>query len=783
MFWPGGIHTIAHPCASHDARIARRDRIAVELRVDPSAPRGYRDRYLWHDRYRRIRALWAARALFPWSKRLSHLSEAQILRFLVQLALLLLVSRTLGELAKRAGQAPVIGELLAGVIVGPSILGALAPGLFAALFGGDAISGHLLEAFAWTGAILLLLYIGLETDLDILRGQGRAAACVSACGMAIPFGAGVLLGLMLPAQYLAVPGQRLVFALFMGVAIAISAVPVIAKILIDLGLMRRELGMLILAAGLIDDTTGWLLLSLVAGLAGGRALSGASFGLLLAEAAAFIAFCWFAGVRLVAWLMRWVDDRGAAEHGKFSAMVLVAFGCAVVTQAIGLHAVFGAFVAGLMLSRAPRVRARDRAEIEAVTMGLMAPIFFAYSGLQANLSALESPYVPLIVLAVAYTAKIAGALLGCKLGGLEFRESLAVAFGMNVRGGMGIILALLGLRLGVLTPAMYTVIVAVAVITSVTTPPLLNWALRGVSRRPGDSERAERDRILSRLPLRTAGAKLLVLSGGGPHAELAAHLAATLGKSSDASITVFHATAGNSNGRTAAAAFAAQFARLKRIATTAGAANIYQRTGGGDSIIEAILQESERGYDAIFAGASQLHGHTVLGGEVLRGLLSAVRAPVVIASNANTAMPMRKLLVPVSGASFARLGAAVGMLYAHAAGAEATALYVRQRSRLDWRALVGDAASTGEGAEAVAEIRELAEHLELNVTTRIETGINAESVILRTLKEGQFDLLMMGALFRSAEERLYFGGRVDRILRRAGCAVAVVVTPAQTPRR
>ena len=713
---------------------------------------------------------------------MSHLSEAQILRFLVQLTLLLLVSRTLGDLMKRLGQAPVIGELLAGVIVGPSVLGNLAPGLFAACFGGDPISRHLLEAFAWTGAILLLLYIGLETDLDILRGQGRTAACVSVCGMVIPFGAGMILGLALPAQYLAAPDQRLIFALFMGVAIAISAVPVIAKILIELGLMRRELGMLILAAGLIDDTTGWLLLSLVAGLASGRALSPASIGLLLAEAAGFIAFCYFAGVRLVTWLMRWVDDRGAAEHGKFSAMVLVAFGCAIVTQAIGLHAVFGAFVAGLMLSRAPRVRARDRAEIEAVTMGLMAPVFFAYSGLQANLSALRSPYVPLIVLGVACTAKIAGALLGGKLGGLEFREGLAVAFGMNARGGMEIILALLGLSLGVLTPAMYTVIVAVAVVTSVMTPPLLTWALSGVSRRPGDAERAERDRILARLPLRTAGAKLLVLSGGGPHAELAAHLAATLGKSADASITVFHAAAGDSNGAGATAVFDAQFARLKQIATAAGAANVYQRTGSGESIIEAILQESERGYDAIFAGASQLHGHAVLGGEVLRGLLGAVRAPVVIASNAGAAMPMRKLLVPVSGASFARLGAAVGMLYAHAAGAETTALYVRQRSILDWRTLTAGAATDGEGEEAVGEISELAEQLELKIATRIETGVNAESVILRTIKEGGFDLLMIGALFRSAEERLYFGGRVDQILRRAGCAVAVVVAPEQSPR-
>ncbi len=154
---------------------------------------------------------------------------------------------------------------------------------------------------------------------------------------------------------------------------------------------------------------------------------------------------------------------------------------------------------------------------------------------------------------------------------------------------------------------------------------------------------------------------------------------------------------------------------------------------------------------------------------------------MVIASNSGAAMPMRKLLVPVSGAPFARLGAAVGMLYAHAAGAAATALYVRQRSLLDLRTLVGNAGE-GEGEEAVGEIRRLAEQMELRIDTRIETGLSAENVILRTLKEGEFDLLMMGALFRSAEERLYFGSRVEQILRGAGCSVAVVVAPEQRPR-
>ena len=188
------------------------------------------------------------------------LSEFQILHFLVQVGVLLLASRVLADLMKRWGQAAVIGELLAGVVLGPSILGHLAPAVYGWLFPNDPLISHLLEALAWIGVIALLLYIGLETDLSILRGMGRTAAVVSVFGMVVPFACGLALGWLLPAHYLAAPGQRVIFALFMAVAVAISAVPVIAKILLDLGLLRRDLGMLILAAGIIDDTTGWLLL-------------------------------------------------------------------------------------------------------------------------------------------------------------------------------------------------------------------------------------------------------------------------------------------------------------------------------------------------------------------------------------------------------------------------------------------------------------------------------------------------------------------------------------------
>jgi Kef-type K+ transport system membrane component KefB len=313
-----------------------------------------------------------------------HLSETQVLRFLIQFTLLFVIARTLADGMKRLGQATVIGELLAGIVLGPTILGHFAPGLHALIFPPDAVGDRLLEGLAWLGVIMLLLYTGLETDLAILRGVGRTAVAVSALGVIVPSLAGFALGWRLPAEYLTTPNDRLIFSLFMAVAMSISAVPVIAKILIDLDLMRRDLGLLILGAGIIDDTVGWLMLSIVAGLAAHGVLDLRTFASILVAVVAFIGFCYYAGGNLVVRVMRWVDDRALAEHAGISAMVAIAMVCAIVTQAIGIHAVFGAFIAGVMLGRSARLRRSDRSELEAVTIGVFAPVFFAYSALACS---------------------------------------------------------------------------------------------------------------------------------------------------------------------------------------------------------------------------------------------------------------------------------------------------------------------------------------------------------------------------------------------------------------
>src|SRR5215470_13421603 len=202
---------------------------------------------------------------------LKPLGGHEVLLVLLQLAAILLVARIGSELVKRMGLPAVVGELAAGLILGPTVLGHFFPGAFARLFPPSAEQFHLLEIISWLGMVLLLMLTGIETDVRLLKNLGRTAGVASVFGMAVPFIFGFGLGVFMPGAYVADPNHKILFALFLATAMSISAMPVIAKILMDLDLTKRNIGVVILSAGVVDDTTGWLLLSVIAGAAQGGA--------------------------------------------------------------------------------------------------------------------------------------------------------------------------------------------------------------------------------------------------------------------------------------------------------------------------------------------------------------------------------------------------------------------------------------------------------------------------------------------------------------------------------
>jgi Kef-type K+ transport system membrane component KefB len=401
-----------------------------------------------------------------------------LLILLLQLGLLLVVALLLGKAAARLSFPAIAGELLTGVLLGPSLLRHLAPGFSGWLFPHDAEQFHMLDAVGQVGVILLVGLSGFQMDFQLVRRWRGTAIRISVLGLVIPFVLGVGVGYLVPGSLLAGHSGRYVFALFVGIALCVSAIPVIAKTLLDLRLLHRNVGQLTLISGTLDDVVGWIGLSVVSAMAttGLRAFELTKVIVLLV---AFLVAAAIVGRPLVKAAIR-TTMKSDEVGGTVSVAVIVMILCAAITQAIGLEAVLGALVAGVLLRTAGRDVPVRLAALNSVVMSVLAPVFFAIAGLRMDLTVLAKPAV-LGVAALALTAaivgKFTGAFAGSVLSGLNRWEGLAIGAGMNARGVVQVIVAMVGLRVGVLNTSTYTVIVLIAIVTSLMGPPVLRFAV------------------------------------------------------------------------------------------------------------------------------------------------------------------------------------------------------------------------------------------------------------------------------------------------------------------
>lgn len=420
------------------------------------------------------------------------LASHQVVVLLSEVGLLLLLAYLLGRLAMRVKMPAIVGELCAGVLVGPSVLAHLSPSASAWLLPHDPAQIHLLDAVAQIGLLLLVGITGIQVDLSLIRRRAGTAAITGISGLVIPLAAGFGLALLLPASLVGGHSSRHTFALFIGVAIGVSALPVIAKTLTDLRLLHRDIGQLILCAVTVDDTLGWVLLAVVSALAAGH-LAATGVGRLLGELALVILVAVLSRP-LVRAALRTANAR--PDPGPLlTTLVILIILASVGTQALGLEAVFGAFIGGIVISSCGVVEPVRLAPLRVTVLSVLAPLYFATAGLRMNLTALGRPSVllaGLAVLVVAIVTKFAGAYAGARLSRLGHWPSLALGAGMNSRGVVEVIVAMVGLQLGLLTPAMYTIIVLVAIVTSLMAPPMLRWA---TSRIDASAEETVRERI------------------------------------------------------------------------------------------------------------------------------------------------------------------------------------------------------------------------------------------------------------------------------------------------
>jgi len=403
----------------------------------------------------------------------------------LSLGVLLGVARLLGELAQRLRQPAVLGELLAGVLLGPTVLGTAAPELGEFLFAQRGPNAIALNAITTLAVVLFLLVAGMEVNLSILWRQGRVAPRVSVTGIVIPFLLGFAAAWLAPGALGRHAGaDPLVFALFFATALSISALPVIAKTLMDLGLYRSELGMVVVSAAIFDDLSGWIVFAIILGLmdsASGHA-NNIPFTIVLTLA--------FAGTMLT--LGRWLIHKALPfvqaytrwPGGELSFALTLGLLGAAFTEWIGIHAIFGSFLVGVAVGDSSHLRERTRTIIDQFVSFIFAPVFFASIGLKVNfLTYFDAPLV-LTVLVIACVCKVAGGTWGALWGGMSRRDAWAVGFAMNARGAMEIILGLLALEAGIIRQPLFVALVIMAIVTSMMSGPVIRLILQHGKKRP-----------------------------------------------------------------------------------------------------------------------------------------------------------------------------------------------------------------------------------------------------------------------------------------------------------
>lgn len=411
----------------------------------------------------------------------SPLSGHALLILLLQVGLLLGSALVLGRVAVRLRMPAIVGELMAGVLLGPSMLTHVAPEFGGWLLPQRSAQMNLLDAVGQLGVLLLVAVTGMHLDLELIRKRGATAAKISGAGLLVPLALGIGAGFLLPDMLHSSESPPLVFALFLGVAMCVSAIPVIAKTLIDMKLIHRDVGQLILMAGTIDDAFGWLMLAVVSALAThGLHASNVAYSIVTLVGVLLIAAT--VGRRLVQTAMRLASRSSEKSVPVTMAVVLVVLSSAA-THAMRLEAVLGAFLCGILLGTCRSSGYDWAAPLRTVVLSVLAPLFFATAGLRVDLTALGQAEVAvsaIAVVALAIAGKFIGAGIGAAMSGLSKWEALALGAGMNSRGVVEIVIASVGVTVGILNRDMYTIIVLVAVVTSVMAPPILRLAMKKV---------------------------------------------------------------------------------------------------------------------------------------------------------------------------------------------------------------------------------------------------------------------------------------------------------------
>lgn len=407
-----------------------------------------------------------------------HLTPHDVMTMFLALAVLLGCAKLAAELMQKIRQPSILGEIGVGILLGPTVLGHFRPQLYATLFPTTGPMPVVLDTVTTLGVVFFLLTAGLEIDLRSIFRQGKSALLVSIFGVAFPFIVGFAAAGTFPTYMGAEVGaDTLIFALFVGTALSISALPVIARILMDLNLLRTEMGTVIISSAMFDDLVGWILFSFVLGMLHPRA------GQSVADATKHTIILVLLFVGLMLTVGRWLIDKllpilqahTSWPGGVLGFIFTLTLAGAAFTEYAGIHAVFGAFIIGIAVGESGHLRRRTSQHIHEIVTNVFAPFFFASIGLRTDFASNFHLGLTATVIGVACVGKLLGAGWGARLGGMDRNSALAVGLAMNARGAMEMILGILALQAGLIKEHMFVALVIMALFTSLLSAPAIHF--------------------------------------------------------------------------------------------------------------------------------------------------------------------------------------------------------------------------------------------------------------------------------------------------------------------
>ena len=394
---------------------------------------------------------------------------------ILQIGTILIVARLVGWLFGKLHQPRVVGEMLAGILLGPSLLGWLAPNLSSVLFPPDSL-GHL-NSLSQVGLLIFMFLVGLELDLGHLRELGRAAVMTSQVSIIVPFILGSTFAVYLYPR-LSDPSVSFTgFALFMGAAMSVTAFPVLARILTERNMLRTRVGSVAIACAAVDDVTAWCILAAIVVIVRASTLE-LPVWLTVSGLAVFVLLMGLVVRPALRRLEMVYEKRGNLTQDLIAIILLVVLASGLMTESLGVHALFGAFLAGVVMPRHSELSRELSQKFEALIVVLLLPIYFALTGLRSSIFLITGAnmwFYCAVIIVLAVVGKLGGSMLSARLNGMTWRESAAVGILMNTRGLVELVILNIGLDLGILSPALFSIMVLMALVTTLMTTPLLRW--------------------------------------------------------------------------------------------------------------------------------------------------------------------------------------------------------------------------------------------------------------------------------------------------------------------